>query len=41
MMAVVVLTDNSRFNIGEQVKTSVAMLAVLGLTLGSFNIANR
>ena len=34
MMAVVVLTDNSRFNIGEQVKTSVAMLAVLGLTLG-------
>ena len=33
MMAVVVLTDNSRFNIGEQVKTSVAMLAVLGLTL--------
>ena len=33
MMAVVVLTDNSRFNIGEQVQTSLAMLAVLGLTL--------
>lgn len=33
MMAVVVLTDNARFNIGEQVKTSLAMLAVLGLTL--------
>lgn len=33
MMAVVVLTDNSRFHVGEQVKTSLAMLAVLGLTL--------
>jgi multiple antibiotic resistance protein len=33
MMAVVVLTDNDRFNIGEQVGTSLAMLGVLGLTL--------
>ena len=33
MMAVVVLTDNATFNIGEQVQTSLAMLAVLGLTL--------
>lgn len=33
MMAVVVLTDNARFKVGEQVQTSLAMLAVLGLTL--------
>lgn len=33
MMAVVVLTDNSSFNVLEQVRTSVEMYAVLGLTL--------
>jgi multiple antibiotic resistance protein len=33
MMAVVVLTDNSRFSIMEQVQTSVEMYAVLALTL--------
>jgi multiple antibiotic resistance protein len=33
MMAVVVLTDNATFNVGEQVQTSLAMLAVLGFTL--------
>jgi multiple antibiotic resistance protein len=33
MMAVVILTDNSRFSIMEQVQTSVEMYAVLALTL--------
>jgi multiple antibiotic resistance protein len=33
MMAVVVLTDNSTFNLRQQAETSVAMLAVLALTL--------
>lgn len=33
MMAVVILTDNSRFNVMEQVTTAVEMYAVLGLTL--------
>ena len=32
MMAVVILTDNSRFNIMEQAQTAVEMYAVLGLT---------
>jgi len=32
MMAVVILTDNSRFNIMEQATTAVEMYAVLGLT---------
>ena len=34
MMAVVILTDNSRFNIMEQAQTSLAIYAVLLLTLG-------
>jgi multiple antibiotic resistance protein len=33
MMAVVILTDNSRFSIIEQVETAVEMYAVLALTL--------
>lgn len=33
MMAVVVLTDNTSFNLREQAETSLAMLAVLALTL--------
>lgn len=33
MMAVVILTDNSRFNVMEQVTTAVEMYAVLALTL--------
>ena len=33
MMAVVILTDNSRFSIMEQVQTSVELYAVLALTL--------
>jgi multiple antibiotic resistance protein len=33
MMAVVILTDNSRFNVMEQATTAVEMYAVLGLTL--------
>lgn len=33
MMAVVILTDNSRFNVMEQVQTSLELYAVLGLTL--------
>ena len=32
MMAVVILTDNSRFNVMEQAQTAVEMYAVLGLT---------
>ena len=34
MMAVVILTDNSRFNVMEQAQTAVEMYAVLALTLG-------
>jgi len=34
MMAVVILTDNSRFNIMEQAQTSLELYAVLLLTLG-------
>ena len=33
MMAVVILTDNSRFNVMEQAQTAVEMYLVLGLTL--------
>lgn len=34
MMAVVILTDNARFNVMEQVQTSLELYAVLLLTLG-------
>ena len=34
MMAVVILTDNSRFNVMEQAQTSLELYAVLLLTLG-------
>ena len=33
MMAVVILTDNSRFNIMEQAQTALEIYAVLALTL--------
>jgi multiple antibiotic resistance protein len=33
MMAVVILTDNSRFNVMEQLETALELYAVLGLTL--------
>lgn len=40
MLAVVLLTDNSRFSIGEQVQTSVALVVVLGAQLGLLLSAN-
>jgi multiple antibiotic resistance protein len=41
MMAAVLLTDNNRYNIMEQVETSGSMLAVLALTLACLLLAKK
>lgn len=41
MMAVVLLTDNHRFNVGDQALTAVIMLFVLFVTYILFILANR
>jgi len=41
MMAVVVLTDNDRFSVPEQIETAVVLLVVLAITLTILLQANR
>jgi multiple antibiotic resistance protein len=40
-MAVIVLTDNDRYCISEQLETTILLLVVLAITLGGMLLANR